>query len=66
MTCSSRGREIPGTGHRSSQPLGADASEQITGALVAIIGVIQIIFGGFQRKSEDLAPAATEPAPQTP
>jgi uncharacterized membrane protein HdeD (DUF308 family) len=42
---------------------GADAGEQIIGALVAIIGVVQIIFGGFQRKAEDIAPAATEPAP---
>ena len=45
---------------------GADAGEQIIGALVAIIGVVQIIFGGLQRKTEDVAPAATEPAPHTP
>jgi hypothetical protein len=42
---------------------GADAGEQIIGALVAIIGVVQIIFGGFQRKAEDVAPAAAEPVP---
>jgi hypothetical protein len=43
---------------------GSDAGEQIIGALVAIIGVIQIIFGGFQRKNEDLAPTATHTASQ--
>jgi hypothetical protein len=45
---------------------GADAGEQIIGALVAIIGMVQIIFGGLQRKTEDVAPAATETAPHTP
>jgi hypothetical protein len=43
---------------------GSDAGEQIIGALVASIGVIQIIFGGFQRKDEDLAPATTQTASQ--
>jgi hypothetical protein len=45
---------------------GADAGEQIIGALVAIIGVVQIIFGGLQRKTEDVAPATPETAAQTP
>jgi uncharacterized membrane protein HdeD (DUF308 family) len=45
---------------------GADAGEQIIGALVAIIGVVQIIFGGLQRKAEDDALAASEAAPHTP
>jgi uncharacterized membrane protein HdeD (DUF308 family) len=45
---------------------GADAGEQIIGALVAIIGIFQIIFGGIQRRTEDLTPAATEPTMQTP
>ena len=45
---------------------GAEAGEQIIGALVAIIGVVQIIFGGMQRKTEDVAPSATEPTPHTP
>jgi uncharacterized membrane protein HdeD (DUF308 family) len=45
---------------------GTDAGERIIGALVAIIGVVQIIFGGFQRKTEDIAPPATDTAPQTP
>jgi formate hydrogenlyase subunit 3/multisubunit Na+/H+ antiporter MnhD subunit len=35
---------------------GEDAGDQLIGALVAIIGVIQIIFGGLRRRTEDDQP----------
>ena len=31
---------------------GEDAGDQLIGALVAIIGVIQIIYGGYRRRAE--------------
>lgn len=35
---------------------GEDSGDQIIGALVAVIGVVQIIFGGLRRRTEDDAP----------
>ncbi len=32
---------------------GEDLGDQIVGALVAVIGILQVIFGGLRRKSED-------------
>lgn len=32
---------------------GEDAGDRLIGSLVAIIGVIQIVYGGFRRRTED-------------
>lgn len=41
----------------SAIAFGEDLGEEIMGALVAIIGVLQVIFGGLRRKTEDSAPS---------
>lgn len=40
---------------------GDNAGDQIIGALVAVIGVIQVIFGGLRRRFEDNAPRDEAP-----
>jgi len=35
---------------------GEDAGDRLIGSLVAIVGVVQIVFGGFRRKTEDDRP----------
>ncbi|HEX7186665.1 MAG TPA: hypothetical protein VF423_00445 [Actinomycetes bacterium] len=36
---------------------GEDAGDQLIGSLVAIVGVVQIVFGGLRRKTEDDRPS---------
>lgn len=35
---------------------GEDAGDELIGALVAIVGVIQIVYGGLRRRTEDDRP----------